>query len=128
MPISGSKSPRNLLSKLIRYDRVVETPNSITIVEDLSRAVSWAIDNGKVGIYHITSPRSFLHSEILNEYKKYKPDHKYKSIYEEELNEIVKAPRSNCVLDSRKAIREGFVFLDAEQAVKECIRKFANVE
>lgn len=126
MPISWKNEPRNLISKLIGYKRVVERPNSVTFMNDLSRSVDWAIYSGAVGTYHVTSPKPITHSQILNEYKKYVPEHEFESISEEELNKLVSAPRSNCILDSSKIISQGFKFEDQDQALEEYVRKFAE--
>lgn len=128
MPVSWKRSPRNLLSKLIKYNQVVEAPNSITLLEDLSRAVRWAIEERKTGIYHIASEQPVLHSEILREYQKHTPEHKFTSITPEELDKIVVAPRSNCILDTSKIRKEGFEFVPQEATLAEYIRRFVQGE
>jgi 3,5-epimerase/4-reductase len=42
MPISDDLNPRNFLTKIIKYDRVVDVPNSMTVLTDmLPSASSW---------------------------------------------------------------------------------------
>lgn len=124
MPVSGTRSPRNLISKLVNYKRVVEEPNSMTFMEDLRRSVEWAISKEKTGIYHIAHPQPIKHSEILEEYRKYRPEHQYDKITVEELASIVKEPRSNCVLDVSKAMNEGFEYWAARAQISECVKQF----
>jgi 3,5-epimerase/4-reductase len=126
MPLSWKREPRNLITKLIDYKKVVEAPNSMTLMEDLSRSVEWAIDRGKVGTYHITSPEPLTHSEILREYQKYRPAHIFESISPAHLDKLVSAPRSNCILDSSKATREGFTFLNVRETIKEYVRRYVE--
>lgn len=126
MPISSINNPRNLLNKLINYKQVLETPNSVTFLEDLINAIDFVIENKKTGIYNITSPKPLTHSTLLNEYKKYFPNHTYEQISEKELNNIVVAKRSNCILDSSKIINEGFKFGDTDTRVSETVKKFVE--
>lgn len=49
MPISWKNEPRNLLSKLVSYKEVVEIPNSITFLNDLSRSIDFLIGKKMTG-------------------------------------------------------------------------------
>lgn len=126
MPISHQNSPRNLLNKLIKYNRVIEEANSVTFVSELIRAIDWVIENKKTGIYNIANPTPITHSILLEEYKKYFPEHKYEKISNEELSTIVVAPRSNCILDVSKSITEGFVYQDIGALVRDTIKEFSK--
>lgn len=126
MPISWKAEPRNLLTKLINYKQVVEEPNSVTFLKDLSRAVDWAVSREVTGTYHVTSPKPVTHSQILNEYKKYVPEHQFTSITPKELDALTNAPRSNCIIDSSKIMSEGFEFVNQEEELKDCVKKFAE--
>lgn len=124
MPISYKNHSRNLLKKLISYQKVVDVPNSMTFMNDLIRALNFVIEKEKVGIYHITSPQPLKHSELLEEYKKYVADHKYDKITPEELDNIVADPRSNCIINCDKIISEGFEFDDTNACVREYMKAF----
>jgi 3,5-epimerase/4-reductase len=126
MPISWKAEPRNLLTKLINYKQVVEEPNSVTFLKDLSRAVDWAVSREVTGTYHVTSPKPITHSQILNEYKKYVPEHQFTSITPKELDQLTSAPRSNCIIDSSKIRSEGFEFVNQDEELADCVNKFAN--
>lgn len=126
MPISDKDHPRNLLNKLIGYPKVLEEPNSVSFMQDVVNAIEWAIEKEKTGIYHITSPKPLTHSVLLEEYRKYFPNHKYKKITIEELSGMVVATRSNCILDSSKVIDEGFVFGNTDTRVRECVENWVK--
>jgi dTDP-4-dehydrorhamnose reductase len=126
MPVSDSTSPRNLLSKLIKYNKVLEEPNSITFMSDLKNAVQFVIDNKLFGIYNITSDKPLTHSVFLEEYKKYVPTHTYEKITVEQLSSMVVATRSNCVLDNSKIKSKGFVFADTDARVREVVKAFVE--
>jgi len=126
MPISPKNDPRNLLSKLIGYSKILEEPNSVTFTEDLVNAIDYVIEKQKFGIYHIVSPKPLTHSVLLEEYKKYMPTHTYTKITKEELSTMVVATRSNCILDCSKAINEGFQFGDTDTLVRACVEQFVK--
>lgn len=126
MPISSKNNPRNLINKLIGFENVLEEPNSVTFLDDLVRAIAWAIDNQKTGIYHVTNPEPMTHIELLKEYQKYKPDHKFNIIDKEQLKQFVEAPRRNCIIDSSKLKNEGFQMTETKEALAKCMKEYFN--
>lgn len=124
MPISDFPSPRNLLNKLISYSKVIELPNSVSFMNELVRIISWVVEKEKTGIYHCTNPEPIKHSQLLEEYRKYFPDHQYQKISEYELSQLVKAPRSNCILDSSKLLTEGFQFQNVKELIQSTVKQF----
>lgn len=128
MPISSKHSPRNLISKLIKYNKVLDEPNSMTFVDDLVNAINFSIEKNLYGIYHVASPQPITHPMLLEEYKKYVPNHKYTKINKDELNSLVIAPRSNCILNVDKIVNLGFQFGDVDMRVRECIKGYISGE
>lgn len=124
MPISQKNHPRNLINKLIKYENVLDHPNSVTFVDDLVKVIDWVVLNNKTGIYHVTNPQSLRHSQILSEYIKYRPDHKYKLINEKELEIFIKSPRSNCILNTDKLKNEGFQMSPTLPMLEETMNKY----
>ena len=69
MPISDDLAPRNFITKIVRYDRVVNVPNSMTVLEEMMPA-SVAMAEAKLcGIYNFCNPGAVSHNEILDMYK-----------------------------------------------------------
>jgi UDP-glucose 4,6-dehydratase len=126
MPISSKKHPRNLLNKLIKYKQVLDEPNSMTFVSDLVNAIDFVINKELYGIYNVASPLPLKHSDLLEEYRKYVPNHTYQRINKETLDKMVIAPRSNCILDMNKIMNEGFKFGDTDTLVRECIKNYVK--
>lgn len=126
MPISTKNHPRNLINKLRGYESVLEAPNSVTFMDDLVRAIDWVIENDKRGIYNVTNPDPLTHIEILEEYRKYFPEHQYKRINEQELGQFVKAPRSNCILNTHRLQGEGFNMTPTKKALTECMKSYVE--
>jgi dTDP-4-dehydrorhamnose reductase len=126
MPLSSSKSTRNLISKLINYKQIVETENSITWIDDLVLAIDHSIKNKLTGIYNIASEIPVRHSQIMEEYCKYFPDHRYELISPKELEKLVAATRSNCILDVNKAKKAGFRLTDSKIVIEQCIKGYVG--
>jgi len=69
MPVDNAPSPRNLITKLSRYPKVIDVINSITMVPDLIKAADQLIQKGRTGIYNVVNPDPVRHSQILALYK-----------------------------------------------------------
>jgi len=103
MPISDDLSGRNFVTKIVKYDRVVNIPNSMTILTDLL-PISLVMSERKLtGIYNFCNPGAISHNEVLDLYKKHvDPSYTYQNFSLEEQALILKAGRSNNTLDHTK--------------------------
>ncbi len=55
-PVSAQASPRNALLKLLTYTKFIDTPNSMTVVEDLVEVTKKLIDKNATGVYNVANP------------------------------------------------------------------------
>ncbi|CAI9089079.1 OLC1v1023580C1 [Oldenlandia corymbosa var. corymbosa] len=104
MPISADlNNPRNFITKITKYDKVVNIPNSMTVLDELLPiAVEMAKINCK-GIWNFTNPGVISHNEILDLYRDYiDPSFKWTNFTVEEQAKVVVAPRSNNEMDATK--------------------------
>jgi 3,5-epimerase/4-reductase len=127
MPISTKSHPRNLINKLIGYKQVLNEPNSMTFMPDFVRAVQWVIDNDKRGIWHITNQGILTAADIMTEYQRYVPSHKFETISADQLDEITIAKRSNCILNCNKLKQAGFEMTPAKKALEEVMMEYCGV-
>jgi dTDP-4-dehydrorhamnose reductase len=105
MPISDDLSPRNFVTKIVKYDRVVNVPNSMTVLTDLLPISLIMAERRLTGIYNFCNPGAISHNEVLDLYKKYvDPDYTYTNFTLEEQAKILKAGRSNNTLDHTKVV------------------------
>jgi len=103
MPISDDLSPRNFVTKIVKYDRVVNIPNSMTVLTDLLPISLMMAEKGLTGIYNFCNPGAISHNEVLDLYKKHvDPNYTYNNFSLEEQAKILKAGRSNNTLDHAK--------------------------
>ena len=72
MPIDDNLlNTRNFIYKIANYDRVVDVPNSMTVLNEL---LPLAIDGALrklTDIYNFTNPGVISHNEVLQLYKEY---------------------------------------------------------
>ncbi len=100
MPIDGDlQNPRNFITKIANYPKVVNIPNSMTVLEEfVPMAIEGAIRK-LTGAYNWTNPGAISHNEVLELYRDYcDPEFAWENFTEEEQAEVIKAPRSNNTL------------------------------
>lgn len=108
MPISSDLSnPRNFITKITRYEKVVNIPNSMTILDELLPISIEMAKRNLTGIYNFTNPGVVSHNEILEMYREYiDPNFTYKNFTLEEQAKVIVAPRSNNELETTKLKNE----------------------
>ncbi|XP_057449927.1 bifunctional dTDP-4-dehydrorhamnose 3,5-epimerase/dTDP-4-dehydrorhamnose reductase isoform X2 [Lotus japonicus] len=108
MPISSDlTNPRNFITKITRYEKVVNIPNSMTILDELIPISIEMAKRNLTGIWNFTSPGVVSHNEILEMYRDYvDPNFTYKNFTLEEQAKVIVAPRSNNELDASKLKKE----------------------
>ena len=109
MPIDGDlQNPRNFITKIANYAKVVNIPNSMTVLEEfVPMAIEGAL-RGLTGAYNWTNPGAISHNEVLELYRDYlHPEFTWENFTEEEQAEVIKAPRSNNTMCDKK-IRAAF--------------------
>jgi len=105
MPISDDLAPRNFITKISKYERVVNIPNSMTVLTEMLPISIDMTEKELRGIYNFTNPGVISHNEILDLYKQYiDPNFTYKNFSVDEQAKILKAGRSNNELDVTKLV------------------------
>lgn len=106
MPISDDLGPRNFITKIVNYDRVVDVPNSMTVLTELLPVSIVMSERRLVGVFNFCNPGAISHNEILEMYIEHiDPTHEIKNFTLEEQSQILKAGRSNNTLDVSKLVR-----------------------
>lgn len=68
MPISSHSHPRNFITKLIKYDKICNTSNSLTVLDELLPYILKMMKLKTVGTINMTNPGTITHNEILDMY------------------------------------------------------------
>ena len=114
MPVCNDfNSGKNYLTKLLKYNNLLQEVNSKTIIEDLTTVVGKIIYRQDIptGLYNCVNPDPLDTKEvtnILDKYGMWNPNWKF--INYEELKEHITANRSNCILSTEKSKEVGIEF------------------
>jgi dTDP-4-dehydrorhamnose reductase len=131
MPVSDDLHSRNFVTKIAKYERVVDIPNSNTILTDLLPASILLAEHKETGIYNFTNPGAISHNEVLALFKQYvRPDFTWKNFTLDEQAKVIKAGRSNCKLDTTKLEKKlgeyNYKVPEIHEAYAACFRRMAE--
>ena len=130
IPFSNQGSPRNYLSKLMQYERLLDADNSLS---DLTQCVSACLDclqrELPFGIYNLTNPGYIRASEIVRMIQEAGITDKSFKFFASEA-EFMKngatTHRSNCILDPGKALRAGLHLSDVRAAIRQALANWTE--
>ena len=127
MPLDSQPSERNLIDKLLKYNKVIEVPNSITIISDFLQIAKQLMDRNITGIFNVVNKNPITHKQLLQIYYELtNQEMKHIFIKPEELDKMTKARRSNCTLSTKKLEDLGIEVRDVEEAVKDCLKQYVS--
>lgn len=128
MPISYDLHPRNIITKLIHYKKVINIPNSMTVLPDLLPLIPDMAKRQLTGNYNFVNPGAISHNEILDLYKQYvNPEFSYSNFTIEEQDKILKARRSNTELDVSKLLSEFPDIPHIKESIVQVFKKMSAV-
>jgi len=130
MPIDNQPNPRNLITKLTNYPKIIDVENSVTVVKDLIWATDQLIRKKKTGIYNVTNPGPVKHRNILKWYKTIvDPNHHYEMIPLTDLKRLhlTKTGRSNCILSTKKLGQAGIKMPPAKTAIINALKIYRTL-
>jgi 3,5-epimerase/4-reductase len=121
IPFDNQENPRNYLTKLIRYERLLEASNSLSELPEFV-AATFACWEKRVpfGIYNVTNPGRVTTHEVVDLIRKSgvsQKEFKFFRSEDEFMHVAAKTPRSNCVLDSSKIARAGIALTEVHEAI-----------
>ena len=121
IPFNEVDNPRNYLTKLIRYSRLLEATNSISQLEEFC-AGTFACWEKRVpfGTYNVTNPGQVTTREVVDLIRQSgvsRKDFDFFASETEFMRIAAKTPRSNCVMDSSKLASVGIKLTEVHEAV-----------
>lgn len=107
MPITDDLHPRNFITKITHYAKLINYPNSVTVLTDMLPVSIRMTERELKGIYNFTNPGTITHNGLLQLYKEYiDPNFKWENFTLEEQAKVLKSGRCNCHLDVSKLLKE----------------------
>ena len=126
IPYDQVDNPRNYLTKLMRYARLLEAQNSISELNEFV-AATFACWEKRIpfGIYNVTNPGFVTTREVVAMIERSGVHPKKYEFFESEtefMKLAAKTPRSNCVMSSEKLARAGIVMTEVHRSVENALR------
>ena len=125
IPFDSVDNPRNYLTKLIRYRRLLDATNSISQLDEFV-AATFACWEKRIptGTYNVTNPGRITAREITAMMQRRGIGPKQFDFFRDEAEFMAvaaKTPRSNCVLDEAKLSAHGIRLTDVHEAVDQAL-------
>ncbi len=128
MPIVDYNHPRNFITKITNYNKIISLPNSMTILSDFYPIIVDLIKKKETGTINLTNPGVISHNEILEMYKELvDPNFKWENFTIEEQNKILASERSNNYLDTTKLVNMYPNIRDIKTGIRECLIKMKTI-
>jgi dTDP-4-dehydrorhamnose reductase len=128
IPFNNVDNPRNYLTKLMRYDRLLDAENSISQLEEFVSA-TYACWQKRIpfGAYNVTNPGAVWSREVVEQILKSGVCKKNFSFFKSEaefMSVAAKTPRSNCVMDSSKLEAAGVKLTPVSESIDRALRNW----
>lgn len=126
IPFDHRESPRNYLTKLMRYQRLLEAENSISQLHEFV-AATFACWEKKIpfGTYNVTNPGHVTTREVVDlilESGVCRKDYEFFSDEADFMLKAAKTPRSNCVMTSAKLTAAGIEMTPVREAIRSALK------
>jgi dTDP-4-dehydrorhamnose reductase len=125
IPFENTANPRNYLQKVMSYERLLDAENSLSNLEEF---VTACVDSFRLGIpygiYNLTNPGFVTTRDVVTMIRASGVSKNKFDFFTDEAEFMLyaaKTPRSNCVLDSDKAIAAGLQFKEVHDALADCL-------
>jgi UDP-glucose 4,6-dehydratase len=128
MPFSHVDSARNYLSKLMRYERLLDATNSLSNLEDyVAACIQCLIKELPRGTYNLTNPGSVSTRQVVQRLVQAGLASDRFEFFASEAKFMEKAaiaPRSNCILDPSKALAAGIELPPIWHSIDRCLKNW----
>jgi 3,5-epimerase/4-reductase len=126
MPISDQVNPRNFVTKITQYAKVISIPNSMTVLPELLPIMIDMAKNKVTGSVNLTNPGAITHQEILDLYKEHvDPTFTYEIMDLNELSKYTVGKRSNNYLSTQK-LESMYKVTPIKEAVTNVLKKMGK--
>ncbi len=127
IPFEENNNSRNYISKMLRYDKLLQAENSISNKHEFVSACIQTITNEvPFGIYNVTNTGYITTDTLIEKLKKtIAKDKNFTLIDEETLyKNYAKTPRSNCVMSNNKLLKTGIKMKTVDESIDYCLNNW----
>lgn len=129
LPLDYEPSPKNTITKLTSYTKVLDVSNSVTVMDDLMSVLFQIMEKRAEGIFHAVNSEPLSYRDLIRWYEEIvDPDHKNEWISEEELvsQGLAVKKRSTNILANTRLSEFGIQMRPTEEAVKDVLRRYTH--
>jgi len=126
IPFDEFASPRNYITKMLNYDKLLNVRNSFSHRADFAKYLIALLEQEVPrGIYNLTNKGSLTTDEVISLMKKYKVLNKPVEFFSnlDKFMSQVTAPRSNCVLSTNK-VEQHIEIRTVQEAMEEAVSQY----
>lgn len=123
IPFEENDNPRNYLSKLLNYEKLLNAENSVSNKSEfVSICIESMLNAIPYGIYNIVNDEPVETVKVVDLLKKYFKNKNFEFFKDEAdfYNNVV-ALRSNCVLDNSKIKNQGIKVSNSYESIETCL-------
>ena len=130
IPFDEHDSGRNYISKMMRYDRLLNAANSLSHLREFAEScVACWTKHVPFGIWNLTNPGFITTTQVVELIRRHGLSDRRFQFFESEADFMQNAaitPRSNCVLDSTKAVNAGLPLSHVLDALDKAMRNWKS--
>ena len=132
IPFSHVDSRRNYISKLLRYERLLDARNSLSHLDHFVEACLHSVMNEvPYGIYNLTNTGSITTREVVEKIRQSRlASREFRFFHSEAefMQVAAETPRSNCVLDNSKAREAGIHLCSVQEALDQALHAWTGCD
>jgi dTDP-4-dehydrorhamnose reductase len=128
IPFNQADDSRNYLSKLMRYERLLDASNSVSQLDEFVEATLACWEKRvPFGTYNVTNPGHITTREVVGLIQESGVCRKEFIFFRDEaefMRTTARTPRSNCVLDCSKLAAAGIRLTEVHEAIRRALRSW----
>jgi len=127
IPFEEFDNSRNYISKILKYEKLLDAENSVSNKQEfVSACIQTITKKVPYGIYNVTNGGYITTKGIIDKLKStIAKDRSFTFVEEDDFyKNIVKTPRSNCVMSNEKLLSTGIKMRTADEAFDYCINNW----
>jgi UDP-glucose 4,6-dehydratase len=129
IPFEEVDNSRNYISKILKYEKLLDAENSVSNKQEfVSACIQTMLRKVPYGTYNITNSGTITTKWVTEKLQKTIAKNKtFKFVPEDEFyKNIVKTPRSNCVMSNEKLLSTGIKMSTADESFDHCLNNWIS--
>ena len=127
IPFEENNNSRNYISKMLKYDKLLQAENSISNKQEfVSACIQTFTNKVPFGIYNVTNTGYITTDSLIEKLMRtIAKDKNFTLIDEEQLyKNYAKTPRSNCVMSNSKLLETGIKMKTVDESIDYCLNNW----